>query len=454
MKIAVLKERRAGENRVAASPETVKKFTALGAEMVIEAGAGLAAGITDDAFAEVGAKIEKTMEATLKDATVVLKVQRPMNAADGGEDELSALPEGAVLVSTLNPHDHPGATKAYAARKIDAFAMELMPRITRAQSMDVLSSQSNLSGYRAVIDAAYHFGRAYPMMMTAAGTVAPAQVLVMGAGVAGLQAIATAKRLGAVVSATDVRPAAKEQVESLGGKFVAVEDEEFKQAETSGGYAKAMSEEYQKKQAELIAKTITKMDVVICTALIPGRAAPILLTEDHVKSMKPGSVIVDLAAERGGNCALTKSGKIIEKHGVTIVGSENTASLVAADASQLYARNLFNFLSPFIDKDSGALALNWEDEVVSGTGLTHDGEVVHPQFKEAAEAAELPTAAAPAKKPATKKPAAKKPATRKAPARKPAAKKEEAAAAPVEQKPEEAPAPAAPSSDDNNDTNA
>jgi len=317
----------------------------------------------------------------------------------------------------------PAHIKAYADAGVDAFAMELMPRITRAQSMDVLSSQANLAGYRAVIDAAYHFRRAYPLLMTAAGTVAAAQVMVMGAGVAGLQAIATARRLGAVVSATDVRPAAKEQVESVGGKFVAVEDDEFKEAETAGGYAKEMSAEYQKKQAELITKTLPKMDAIICTANIPGRPAPKLISEAQVKSLKPGSVIVDLAAERGGNCELTVPGETVVKHGVTIIGTKNVPSLVAADASQLYARNLFNFLSPFIDQENGKLAIDWEDELVKGTGLTRDGAVVHEQFKQSAAKAD----AAPAKKPAAKKTAgpAKPTASKKPPAKKATAKKAE-----------------------------
>ncbi len=425
IRIAIPKEIRDGEKRVAASPETVKKFIKLGAEIVIETGAGLASGILDQTFIDAGATIAKTAAEAYKGADIILKVRRPMTIADG-LDELKMIPAGAKLISTLNPYDTASEIKAYASAKIDAFAMELMPRITRAQSMDVLSSQSNLAGYRAVIDAAATFGRAYPMMMTAAGTVAPAKVLVMGAGVAGLQAIATAKRLGAVVSATDVRPAAKEQVESLGGSFVAVEDEEFKQAETAGGYAKQMSAEYQAKQAALIAETLPKMDIVICTALIPGRPAPVLITEDHVKTMKPGSVIVDLAAERGGNCPLSELGETVVKHNVTIIGSHNINSAVAMDSSQLYAKNLFNFLSPFMTE--GKLDIDWEDELVTGILLTKSGAVVHERFQEAAAKAPALKAGAAAKatrakSAASKTTAAKKPAVKKSTATKTTAAK-------------------------------
>jgi NAD(P) transhydrogenase subunit alpha len=285
---------------------------------------------------------------------------------------------GAVLIGILAPYAAREQAQAYAARGVNAFAMEFMPRITRAQTMDVLSSQSNLAGYKAVVDAASEFGRAFPMMMTAAGTVAPARVLVMGAGVAGLQAIATARRLGAIVSATDVRPAAKEQVQSLGATFVAVEDEEFKQAETAGGYAKQMSAEYQQKQKALIAETIKKQDIVITTALIPGRKAPVLVDEEMVKSMKPGSVIVDLAVEQGGNCPLTEPDKVVVKHGVKLVGHLNVPSRLAVDASALYARNLLNFVTLMIDKGTKALKIDWEDEIIKGTALTRDGKIVHP----------------------------------------------------------------------------
>ncbi len=278
----------------------------------------------------------------------------------------------------LAPYAAKDQVTAYASRGVNAFAMEFMPRITRAQSMDVLSSQANLAGYRAVIEAAAVFGRAFPMMMTAAGTVAPARVFVMGAGVAGLQAIATARRLGAIVSATDVRPASKEQVKSLGATFVAVEDEEFKQAETAAGYAKPMSAEYQTKQAALVAETLKKQDIVITTALIPGRPAPVLMTEEMVKSMRQGSVIVDLAVEQGGNCPLSEPGKVVVKHGVSLVGFLNIPSRIAVDSSALYARNLLNFLTPLIDKASKSLKINWDDEIVKGTALTRDGKVVHP----------------------------------------------------------------------------
>jgi NAD(P) transhydrogenase subunit alpha len=381
MKIGIVKERRAHERRCAVSPDTVKKYVGLGATVTIEAEAGLASAITDDAFRAAGAEIVADAGAALADADLVLKVQRPLTQAEGGPDELAAVKKGAVLVAILNPYNARDAIAEYASRGIDAMAMEMIPRITRAQSMDVLSSQANLAGYRAVIDAAAEFGRAFPMMMTAAGTVAPARVLVMGAGVAGLQAIATARRLGAIVSATDVRPAAKEQVTSLGATFVAVEDEEFKQAETAAGYAKPMSAEYQAKQAALIAETIKKQDVVITTALIPGRKAPELVSAEMVQSMKPGSVIVDLAVEQGGNCPLSELGQVVEKHGVKIVGHANVPSRIAVDATSLYARNLLNFVQLLIDKESKALKINWEDEIVKGVALTRDGQVIHPNFK-------------------------------------------------------------------------
>ena len=375
MKIAIPRERRAHETRVAVSPETVKKFVGLGCEVVIEKNAGAGAAYTDAAFKAAGAAIAKDSAAACKGARMILKVQRPAPA------ELGAMPAGAVLVAMLDPHRAGDELQAIAEAGLTSFAMELMPRITRAQSMDVLSSQANLAGYKAVLDAAGEYGRAYPMLMTAAGRINPAQVLVMGAGVAGLQAIATARRLGAVVHATDVRPAAKEQVESLGGKFVAVEDEEFKQAETAAGYAKEMSGDYKKKQAALIAETLPKMDVVITTAAIPGRPAPKLISAAMVKSMKPGSVIVDLAVETGGNCELTEAGKVVVKHGVKIVGHLNVPGRLAADASMLYANNLFNFVSLLYDKESKELAIDWEDEIVQGTLVTRDGAVVHPELK-------------------------------------------------------------------------
>src|SRR6202051_5127681 len=375
MKLAVLKERRAGEARVAATPESVKKLKGLGLDVTIESGAGAKARFADNDYLAQGAVIAPDAATTLKDADIILKVRSPE------ADEIAQMKKGAVLAALLAPYTERDAIDRMAAQGVDAFAMEFLPRISRAQAMDVLSSQANLAGYKAAIDAAAQFGRAMPMMMTAAGTIAPARVLVMGAGVAGLQAIATARRLGAIVSATDVRPATKEQVESLGGTFIAVMDEEFKNAQTAAGYAKPMSAEYQKKQAALIAETIKKQDIVITTALIPGRKAPVLVTEDMVKSMKRGSIIVDLAAEQGGNTPLTKPNEVIEVHGVTIMGYTNLPGRLAVDSSSLYARNLFNFLSLFIDKKTGAIALDWNDEIVKGAGLTRDGESVHPALK-------------------------------------------------------------------------
>ena len=380
MKIAVLKERRADERRVAATPETVKKFTALGAEVVIEAGAGAAVHIQDNDFQAAGAAIAANAADALAGADVLLKVRRPIMPGEEGPDELGLMHAGQVLIAMLNPLIRRADCDAYAAAGIDAYAMELMPRISRAQSMDVMSSQANLAGYKSVLDATEEYGRALPMMMTAAGTIAPAKVFVMGAGVAGLQAIATARRLGAVVSAIDVRPVAKEQVQSLGAKFVMVEDEESAQAETEAGYAKEMSEAYKKKQADLIAETIAKQDIVICTALIPGRAAPVLVDAAMVASMKPGSVIVDLAVENGGNCALSEMGQVIDVNGVKIIGHANFPARLAVDASNLYARNLFNFLSPHIDGETGALSFDFEDETVSGVCLTRDGAVIHPML--------------------------------------------------------------------------
>jgi NAD(P) transhydrogenase subunit alpha len=370
MKLAVPRETVAGETRVAATPESVKKFKGLGLDVVVEAGAGAAARIADADYAAAGATIAPDARAALADADIVLKVRGP------GGAETGLIRKGAVVAALLAPHTEKPAIAALAAQGATAFAMEFLPRISRAQAMDVLSSQANLAGYKAVIDAAAQFGRAMPMMMTAAGTIAPARVLVMGVGVAGLQAIATAKRLGAIVSATDVRPATKEQVESLGGTFVAVMDEEFKNAQTAGGYAKEMSAEYQAKQAALIAETIKKQDIVITTALIPGRKAPVLVSEAMIQSMKPGSVIVDLAAEAGGNTPLTKAGEVVEVHGVTIMGYSNLPGRLAVDASSLYARNLFNFVSLLVDKKTGQLAIDWNDEIVKGALVAKDGEVV------------------------------------------------------------------------------
>ena len=374
MIIAIPKERRAGEARVAATPETAKKLKGLGLDVVIESSAGEGAHYADADYATAGATVAAD-GAALRNADIVLKVRGP----EAGE--IAQLKRGAILVSLLSPTTERETISRLADAGIDAFAMEYLPRISRAQAMDVLSSQANLAGYKAVIDAAAEFDRAMPMMMTAAGTIAPARVFVMGVGVAGLQAIATARRLGAIVSATDVRPATKEQVESLGATFVAVIDDEFKNAQTAAGYAKEMSKEYQAKQAALIAETIKKQDIVITTALIPGRKAPVLVSEDMVKTMKPGSVIVDLAAEQGGNCPLTKPNEVISVHGVTIMGHTNLPGALAVDASNLYARNLFNFVSLIVDKKTGEAKLNWDDEIIKGSGVTRDGKIVHPTLQ-------------------------------------------------------------------------
>ncbi len=387
MKVAIAKERRMHELRVAATPDTVKKLKALGIEVVVESGAGVGSSYLDQAYAAAGATIAPDYVSAVTGADVVFKIQRPLLAGEGYTDELAPLARGTALIASLAPYANGGQhLAAYAEAGISAYAMELMPRITRAQSMDILSSQSNLAGYKAVLEAANLFGRAFPMMMTAAGTVAPAKVFVMGVGVAGLQAIATARRLGAQVSATDVRPATKEQVESLGGKFVAVEDEEFKQAETAGGYAKEMSAAYQAKQRALVSEHIAKMDIVICTALIPGRPAPELVTAEHVASMKPGSVIYDLAAEQGGNCKSGQFGEVVEINGVKIASSYNLPSRIAVDASALFARNLLTFLSGFYDKAAGAMKVDLADEIIKGILLTHDGRIVHPRFAPAAAA--------------------------------------------------------------------
>ncbi len=360
------------ETRVAATPETVKKFISLGADVAVERGAGGKAGFLDGDYQTAGARLVSAEEAL--GADLVLKVRRP-NA-----QEVAHFKPGALLVAAIDPYGHQDAIEAMAKAGVASFAMELLPRITRAQVMDVLSSQANLAGYRAVIDAANEYGRAFPMMMTPAGTVPAARLFVMGVGVAGLQAIATGRRLGAVVTATDVRPATKEQVESLGAKFVAVEDEEFKQAETAGGYAKEMSDAYKAKQAALIASHIAKQDIVITTALIPGRPAPRLVSADMVKSMRAGSVIVDIAVERGGNCELSRPGELVASdNGVRIVGYSNVTRL-GATASSLYARNLYAFVETLIDKTNKALAVNWDDELVKATCLTRGGAIVHPNF--------------------------------------------------------------------------
>jgi H+-translocating NAD(P) transhydrogenase subunit alpha len=375
MRIAVLAEADEGETRVAATPEIVKKYKGLGADVVVQAGAGTASGISDDEFEAAGATIAEDAREALRDADIVLKVRRPERG------ELDGAKRGALVVAIMDPYGQEAALKALAETGVAAFAMELMPRITRAQTMDVLSSQANLAGYRAVIDAAAEYGRALPMMMTAAGTVPAARLFVMGAGVAGLQAIATARRLGAVVTATDVRPAAKEQVASLGAKFIAVEDEEFRQAETAAGYAKEMSKEYQAKQAELVAAHIAKQDIVITTALVPGRPAPKLISRAMVETMRPGSVIVDLAVERGGNCELSQPGSVVSHDGVKIVGHLNVPGRLAATSSSLYARNIYAFVETLIDKAAKSVAVKWDDELVKATCLTRDGAVVNPAFQ-------------------------------------------------------------------------
>jgi NAD(P) transhydrogenase subunit alpha len=374
VRVAVTQERHAGETRVAATPETVKKLIAAGCEVVVESGAGLKAAYPDDQYEAAGASIAKTAAAALKGADILFKVRAPDAA------ELKALKPGAIVAAALNPYQDKAALDALAKAQATAFAMEFIPRITRAQVMDMLSSQANLAGYRSVIEAAETYGRALPMMMTAAGTIAAAKVFIMGVGVAGLQAIATARRLGAVVTATDVRPATKEQVESLGAKFLAVEDEEFKNAQTAGGYAKPMSEEYQVKQAALTSEHIRKQDIVITTALIPGRPAPRLVTAEQVASMRPGSVIIDLAVEQGGNVEGARAGETVETaNGVKIVGIPNLAGRVATDASALYARNLVAFATLLVKE--GALQPDLEDEILKAAMVTHGGEIVHPQLK-------------------------------------------------------------------------
>ena len=375
MLIAIPRETASNEARVAATPETVKKLIGLGAAVVVQAGAGLGAGIADADYAAAGAAIAPSAAETSKDADLVLAVRRPADAA------LAQMKNGASVIAIMDPYGHEAALGAFAAAHVNSFAMELMPRITRAQVMDVLSSQANLAGYRAVIDGAGEYGRAIPMMMTAAGTVPAARIFIMGVGVAGLQAIATARRLGGIVTATDVRPATKEQVESLGAKFLAVEDDEFKNAQTAGGYAREMSKDYQAKQAELTASHIARQDIVITTALIPGRPAPRLITAAMVASMRPGSVIIDLAVERGGNCEGARAGEIVVQDGVKIVGNCSVASSLAATASSLYARNLYAFAETLIDKTARALKVNWDDELVKATCLTRDGAIVHPNFQ-------------------------------------------------------------------------
>jgi NAD(P) transhydrogenase subunit alpha len=377
MKIAILKERREHERRVSATPDTVRKMVALGLDLTVEIGAGDSAGYADASYEEAGAAISPNLATTVHDADIVLAVQRPLEASEGA-DELALMKSGTMLVGLLAPLGHADQVAAYALHRVNAFSMEFVPRITRAQGMDALSSQSSLAGYRAVLDGAAEFGRAFPMMMTAAGTIAPARVFVLGAGVAGLQAIATARRLGAAVSATDVRTASAEQVESLGATFLTPEGAE--DSEDASGYAKESSADAQRKQSEMVAQTLKTQDIAICTALIPGRPAPTLIDDDMIRGMKPGSVIVDLAAEAGGNCTETKPGKVIRAHGVTIVGHVNVPSRIATDASAMYARNLLNFLTPMIS--DGALTIDWDDEIIQGTALTRDGAVIHPRLKE------------------------------------------------------------------------
>jgi NAD(P) transhydrogenase subunit alpha len=372
MRLAVLKERRVPESRVAATPDTVKRLIALGLTVAVETGAGIAASIPDADFAAVGAEIAADPGSTLAGAGVVFAVQAPL------PEERALIPRGALLVCIAGAFADPDLVPSLAAAGIDTAAMELLPRITRAQSMDVLSSQANLAGYRAVIEGAYAFDRGFPMMMTAAGTVPPARVFVIGAGVAGLQAIATARRLGAIVSATDVRPAAKEEIKSLGATFVGVEDEET--AGQTGAYAREMSEAFRQKQADLMATTVAKNDMVICTALVMGRRAPTIVTSAMVASMKPGSVIVDLASDAGGNCEATQPGERISVNGVTILGYHNWPSRICVAASSLYAKNLLTFLTTFWDKTSGLPALPATDDIIKGVMLTRDGAIVHPSF--------------------------------------------------------------------------
>jgi H+-translocating NAD(P) transhydrogenase subunit alpha len=375
MKIGVPKEHRPDESRVAASPDTVKRLTARGVEVLLEVGAGAGARYADRNFVDAGAKLVDDSAALYRDADVILKVRRPLAAGEGDLDEMALLRSGQVLIGMLNPYQHPDQVAAYAKAGVIAFALELLPRTTRAQAMDVLSSQANLAGYRAVIDGLAEFDRVMPMLMTAAGTVPPAKVFVIGAGVAGLQAIATVRRLGAVVSATDIRPAAKEEIESLGAKFVGVVKAE---AATAGGYARELSDDDRKQQAEMVAQHLKSQDLVITTAQIPGRPAPRLVTRAMIESMRPGSVVVDLAVESGGNVEGSEVGRVIEVGGVKIVGHANMPARLAPATSALYARNLLNFLELLIDRDTNELAINEDDELIRGTLITKDGKVVHP----------------------------------------------------------------------------
>ena len=392
MKIAIAKERRPHERRVAATPDTIKRYLQWGFDVAVESGAGEAASISDAAYVEAGATVGAARAEVFAGADIVLKVQRPL-AQDSGDDGLSDIPDGAFLIGLHNPYGDRDGVDAYAARNITAFSMEMLPRISRAQSMDVLSSQSNLTGYKAVIDGAANYGKAMPMLMTAAGRINPAKVFVMGAGVAGLQAIATARRLGAIVSATDVRAASKEEVQSLGATFIMVEADEGDTGQTAGGYAKEMSDDYKRRQAELIAEHIKDQDIVITTALIPGRPAPTLVNDDMIASMRSGSVIVDIAAEQGGNVTQTKPGEIaVTANGVKILGEFNLPSRLATDASALYSRNVMNFVELLVDTEGKKIDIDWEDEIIKGTCLTRDGKVVHPALLPEEEKAPEPVA--------------------------------------------------------------
>lgn len=376
MKIVITKEMCPHEKRVAISPEITKKLSDLGHDVLIEDHAGKDAGFSNADYEAVGAKIEKNKGKLLKQADVVFQIS-PLS-----EEDIAHLSAKTVLMSIMKPYSNGPLMQKIATQKVTCFALELIPRISRAQAMDILSSQSNLAGYKAVVDSAAEYGRAMPMMMTAAGTVPPAKVLVLGAGVAGLQAIATARRMGAVVSAFDVRSSAKEQVESLGAKFIEVDATES--GDAAGGYAKEMSDDYKKRQSEKLAETIKSQDIVITTAQIPGKTAPILITEEMVKSMKAGAIIYDLAIESGGNCQLSDFGKTVTKHGVKIIGHANVPARIAQDASQLFSRNIFNFFKILCDKEGKSLALNWDDEILKGSALTHDGQIIHPNFIEKA----------------------------------------------------------------------
>jgi NAD(P) transhydrogenase subunit alpha len=372
MRAYILKESES-ELRVSASPDSVKKMVELGISVNIQTTAGQNSNFSDDSYKANGAEIfNNTSE--ISNADIIIKVNKPT------DDEISSMKEGSLFIGSLDPYNSRETLNKLRDKGVTSFAMELMPRITRAQSMDILSSQSNLAGYKAVIDATYLFNKAMPMMMTAAGTIAPAKVMVFGAGVAGLQAIATAKRLGAIVSATDVRMAAKEQVESLGGKFVMVEDDETQDAETSGGYAKEMSDEFKAKQAKLISDTLAAQDIAICTALIPGKKAPLLISEEQVRSMKPGSIIIDLAAESGGNCECSVAGETKEVGGVYVVGSKDITSTISEDASALFSKNILNFLTLLIDSESNSINIDWDDEIIQGILVTKNNEIVHKEL--------------------------------------------------------------------------